>query len=92
MRTAANFDRQPPGRSVQQYKFYDNSGGFLPSLQNILITGLPIVKEIVFNNWRNGYEDGVEPTNYIGDIFGSLGGKPDFGYVNISFLDTKATV
>ena len=25
------------------------------------------------------YKQGIKATNYIGDIFGSLGGVPDFG-------------
>lgn len=78
MRSAANFDRGPPGLSPYQYFFYTNSGGFLPSLQNLVIAGVPIVEGIV-KNWDSTYQKGIKPTNYIGDIFGSLGGVPDFG-------------
>ena len=78
MRSAANFDRGPPGLSPYQYFFYTNSGGFLPSLQNLVIAGVPIVEGIV-KNWASTYQKGIKPTNYIGDIFGSLGGVPDFG-------------
>lgn len=78
MRSAANFDRPPPGLSPYQYFFYTNSGGFLPSLQNLVLAGVPIVEGIV-KNWDSTYCKGIVPTNYIGDIFGTLGGVPDFG-------------
>jgi hypothetical protein len=38
------------------------------------------VEDIVFENWDTIYEAGIVPNNYVGDIFGSLGGTPDFGY------------
>jgi len=78
LRTAVNFDRQHAGITVQQYKWEDNSGGFLPGLRNLYIGGIPIVKDIVYDNWKT-YKAGIPATNYIGDVFGSLGGVPDFG-------------
>ena len=29
--------------------------------------------------WECTFKEGIKPTNYIGDIWGSLGGHPDFG-------------
>lgn len=78
MRTAANFDRPPPGLSPYQFFFYTNGGGFLPSVANLAIVGAPIVQGIV-REWGQGFEAGVKATNYVGDIFGTLGGVPDFG-------------
>lgn len=33
----------------------------------------------IVTDWECTYKAGVQPTNYIGDVFGSLGGTPDFG-------------
>jgi hypothetical protein len=33
----------------------------------------------ILGKWNSTFEHGVVPTNYIGDIFGTLGGKPDSG-------------
>ncbi len=78
MRTAANFDRPSSTESAYQHLFFSNSGGFLPSLANIYLAGIQVVTDII-NNWDSVYANGVAPTNYIGDIFGTLGGVPDFG-------------
>lgn len=31
------------------------------------------------DEWNCTFKDGVKASNYIGDVFGSLGGEPDFG-------------
>ena len=80
MRTASDFDRPPPSESAYYHLLYGNSGGFEPSLQNLNIAGVPIIEDIV-NEWDSIYCAGINATNYIGDIFGTLGGIPDFGYV-----------
>lgn len=56
----------------------DDQGGFTPSVQNIYLAGIEIVRGIL-TSWNCTFAAGIEPTNYIGDIFGSLGGEPDFG-------------
>ncbi|RFU33755.1 hypothetical protein B7463_g2528, partial [Scytalidium lignicola] len=78
MRTASNFDRPYPGLSDIDALFYITSGGFTPSLANLYIAGTPIIKGIL-ENWEKTFEKGIKPKNYIGDIFGTLGGEPDFG-------------
>lgn len=35
-------------------------------------------------NWDCTFQDGIATENYVGDIFGSLGGKPDFGFGSIT--------
>lgn len=35
--------------------------------------------EGILNGWESIFAKGIPATNYIGDIFGSLGGMPDFG-------------
>ncbi|KAL8809835.1 MAG: hypothetical protein Q9223_002079 [Gallowayella weberi] len=78
MRAASNFDRPPPSISAYDHFFYRTSGGFLPSLMNLYLAGREIVGGIL-GQWEGAFAKGIPPTNYIGDIFGSLGGVPDFG-------------
>lgn len=35
--------------------------------------------EGILSEWDSTFAKGILATNYIGDIFGSLGGTPDFG-------------
>ncbi len=85
MRTASDFDRPYPGQSDLDNLFYADQGGFEPAIENIYIAGLPIVKAVL-SDWESGrnFSHGFKPGNYIGDIFGSLGGTPDFGPGSIS--------
>jgi purine nucleoside permease len=77
MRTGSDFDRQFPGQSAADNLFFGLSG-FTASINNLKNAGLPVILGIV-NGWKQTFADGVKPTNYIGDILGSLGGQPDFG-------------
>ena len=84
MRTASDFDRPYIGESDNVADanlfnlFYANQGGFEPALMNIYLAGVKVVEGIL-NEWDTTFEKGVKAPNYIGDIFGSLGGTPDFG-------------
>jgi len=78
MRTASDFDRPYPGEADTVNLFYADQGGFEPALQNIYLAGIKVVEGIL-EGWNSTFARGVNATNYIGDIFGSLGGKPDFG-------------
>ncbi|KAL8789794.1 MAG: hypothetical protein Q9195_006628 [Heterodermia aff. obscurata] len=78
MRTASDFDRPFPGEADTVNLFYADQGGFEPALQNIYLAGIKVVEGIL-GGWEATFKKGVNATNYIGDIFGSLGGKPDFG-------------
>jgi hypothetical protein len=55
-----------------------DQNGFLIAIDNIYLAGVEIVKGVL-KNWDCTFKKGIKPTNYIGDIFGSLGGEPDFG-------------
>lgn len=77
MRTASDFDRPYDGESAATNLFL-MSPGYEISIQNIPAAGVPVVTGIV-SEWTSRFQQGVQPTNYIGDIFGSLGGTPDFG-------------
>ncbi|KAJ6588885.1 purine nucleoside permease [Mycena capillaripes] len=77
MRSASDFDRPPPGQDTVA-NLVGAEPGFNPSLLNLHLAGVKVVQGIM-NEWRTKFALGVRPTNYIGDVFGSLGGEPDFG-------------
>ncbi|KAL6450353.1 NUP Purine nucleoside permease [Candida maltosa Xu316] len=80
MRTISDFSRPPSSMSAVEYFFNRTDGGIQASLDNLVIAGTPIIHDIV-QNWDNVYEKGTKYSskNYVGDIFATLGGKPDFG-------------
>lgn len=78
MRTASDFDRPYPGESPENNLLYAPQGGFEPAIANIYLAGIKVVEGIL-DNWNSTFSKGINATNYIGDIFGSLGGAPDFG-------------
>ncbi|TKA77070.1 hypothetical protein B0A49_03431 [Cryomyces minteri] len=78
MRTASDFDRPYPGEAATTNLFWANQGGFGPAIQNIYLAGVKVVDGIL-GEWNSTFSHGVNATNYVGDIFGTLGGTPDFG-------------
>ncbi|PWY75053.1 purine nucleoside permease [Aspergillus heteromorphus CBS 117.55] len=78
MRTASDFDREYPGQSARDNLLYASTGSYEPSVENIYRAGVKIVEGILAE-WNSTFAAGVKPSNYIGDIFGTLGGEPDFG-------------
>lgn len=82
MRTISDFTRPPPSMSNDTVGFFTNSddGGSSASKKNLVIAGMPFVKDIL-ENWDDVYASGEEysPENYTGDILNTLGGVPDFG-------------
>ncbi|KAF3764758.1 hypothetical protein M406DRAFT_81119 [Cryphonectria parasitica EP155] len=78
MRTGSDFDRPPPGVSAYDHLLIMDQNGFEIAIENIYNAGVEIVKGIL-DDWNCTFKNGVEPSNYIGDVFGSLGGEPDFG-------------
>lgn len=78
MRTASDFDRPYIGEAAITNLFYANQGAFEPAIQNIYLAGVKVVEGIL-DQWDSVFETAVKATNYVGDIFGSLGGTPDFG-------------
>jgi purine nucleoside permease len=78
MRAGTNFDRPYPGSDCLDNLFSVSQGAFQSSLYNLYLAGSPVVTGILAG-WGQTFETGVTPKNYIGDIFGSLGGRPDFG-------------
>ncbi|MCJ1245078.1 hypothetical protein MMC30_002279 [Trapelia coarctata] len=78
MRSASDFDRPYVGSSDTFNLFYANQGGFGPAIANLYLAGVKVVEGIL-GGWESVFEKGVIPGNYVGDIFGTLGGTPDFG-------------
>lgn len=78
MRTGSDFDREAPGYSAAYNLLYANPGGFEPAIENIYLAGVEIVNGILAG-WGETFQWGITPDNYIGDIFATLGGTPDFG-------------
>lgn len=82
---------QYPGEEAFFNLLYAAQGGFLPALANIYIAGLPIVQGIIAD-WDSTFKAGLPAPNYVGDIFGTLGGTPDFGPAAYSNAVTKRDV
>jgi purine nucleoside permease len=80
MRTASDMDRPFPGEEATTNLFWANQlqGAFEPAVENIYLAGVEVVKGIL-DGWGVMFERGINATNYVGDIFGTIGGMPDFG-------------
>ncbi|OTA06383.1 hypothetical protein A9Z42_0070850 [Trichoderma parareesei] len=83
MRTGSNFDRPPPSRSDWEHLTHTDQNGFHIAIANLYAAGIEVVRGIL-DDWDCTYARGIAPSNYIGDIFGSLGGQPDFGFGSIT--------
>lgn len=78
MRSGSNFDRGPRvGGEVPKLPFALDYGGLQPSLRNLYLCGVEIATGIL-NRWEELFEQGIEANNYVGDVYGTLGGEPDF--------------
>jgi hypothetical protein len=55
----------------------------LIAVDNLYNVGIEIIQGIT-SDWNCTYRRGIRPSNYVGDIFGSLGGEPDFGFGSIT--------
>ncbi|TVY17628.1 Purine nucleoside permease [Lachnellula arida] len=89
MRTASNFDRPHANQTALNNLRVVSGQGFLPAVENIYFAGIKVVQGIL-NGWESQFEAGIKTTNYVGDIFGTLGGQPDFGPVIVP-VDAPAT-
>lgn len=78
MRTASDFDRPWTGEAATTNLWWADQGAFEPAVQNIYNAGIKVVTGIL-SNWNSTFSAGVNASNYVGDIFGTLGGTPDFG-------------
>lgn len=80
MRTASDFDRAPPDETEVYHLLYADQEGFTPSINNIYLAGIEIVKDVLMY-WNGTYDVGLTPGNYVGDLFDSLASAvaPDIG-------------
>ena len=90
MRTASDFDRPYAGQAVLD-NLVNGFQGFDPSIRNIYLAGVKVVQGIV-GGWDSTFAKGVKATNYVGDVFGTLGGTPDFGPGSIFGKKTRRGV
>ncbi|KAL2841882.1 purine nucleoside permease [Aspergillus pseudoustus] len=88
MRAGSNFDRSYALDEVASLPFVFDHGGFAPACRNLYLVGIKVVQGIL-DGWTTQFENGVKADNYVGDIFGSLGGRPDFGPESC-FLKTES--
>lgn len=77
MRTASNFD-QPPAGEIPEIPLHVGHGGFELAIENIHRAGSKIIKGIL-DGWDDTFEEGIPAKNYVGDVFGTLGGTPRYG-------------
>ncbi|KAL5116122.1 hypothetical protein ACEQ8H_006019 [Pleosporales sp. CAS-2024a] len=78
MRSASDMDRPWPGEAATTNLFWQNQGGFVPAVQNLYLAGVKVIEGIV-GGWDGTFAKGINATNYVGDIWGTIGGTPDFG-------------
>ncbi|KAG9242519.1 purine nucleoside permease [Calycina marina] len=76
LRAASNFDQPPPAEPVE-IPIHSGHGGFDLSKENLWLVGSEILKGIR-KGWEEKFAEGAKADNYVGDIYGSLGGKPEF--------------
>lgn len=77
LRTGCNFDRPPPTGEPPSMPLHSSHGGFEIAITNLYRTGVEVV-EGISSNWEETFEVNVTPENYVGDVLGQLGGRPDF--------------
>ena len=77
LRAGCNFDRPPPTGEFPSMPLHSSHGGFEIAIANLYLTGIEIVEGIL-STWEEIFEVGIAPENYVGDVLGQLGGRPDF--------------
>lgn len=74
----SNFDRPAPGVDVLDNLRAAEQNGITLATTNLYLAGVSIVRGIL-SEWDGVFQKGIAAPNYLGDIFGTLGGQPDFG-------------
>ncbi|CAK5266497.1 unnamed protein product [Mycena citricolor] len=77
LRAASDFDR-PLAGGDSVATLLGPAPAFVLSTVNARLVGVKVIA-MILNGWKGRFQTGVKATNYVGDIFGSLGGNPDFG-------------
>lgn len=81
--TVSDYDRPYPGQSVLQNLLFADTSSYETSVTNIYIAGSAILKGLL-REWSQLFQRGISPSKYTGDIWGTLGGSPDFGPGRVS--------
>ncbi|KAF1984839.1 purine nucleoside permease [Aulographum hederae CBS 113979] len=76
MRAGSDFDRPWEGQGVLE-NLFEGYAGFGSSVGNLVRVGREVIRGIL-GDWDGRFEGGVVAENYFGDIWGSLGGVPEF--------------
>lgn len=90
MRTGSDYDRQAPETSAID-NLYFGQDGYTPALNNIYLAGVKVVQGILMG-WERTFKRGVKPENYVGDILGSLGGRPNYGPGSIFSMEGESGI
>jgi hypothetical protein len=61
-----------------QNLLYEDPGSFETSVDNLYIAAKPIIENIV-GHWSDVFAKGINSSQYYGDVWGTLGGTPNFG-------------
>lgn len=77
VRTVSDFDRPYPGQSVMD-NLVNGTVGYPIALENVWLAGHSIARGII-GAWNQTFKAGIPASNYVGDVWGVLGGTPDFG-------------
>ena len=77
MRAGGDYDGPPAGVSAVE-SLSGTDVGYPLAQRNMYLTGVQVVKGIL-DNWDSVFKNIVTAENYIGDMIGSLGERPDFG-------------
>lgn len=76
-RSGSNFDRGPHDNQPVPAPLALDPQVAADALRNLYLAGTKVVHGIL-EGWTETFQGGIPAQNYIGDVFGSLGGTPDF--------------
>lgn len=68
-----------------------DSGGLMLVVRNLYFIGVKII-DIILVDWFLMFKNGINLDNYVGDIFGLLGGNFDFVLDNIISVGSVCSV
>ncbi|KAF1989411.1 hypothetical protein K402DRAFT_461290 [Aulographum hederae CBS 113979] len=83
VRAGSSYDRAPPSSAGEVWNVLDaKADGLKIARENLYRVGVKIVEGVI-REWEQGPKlgvgDGLVTEEYVGDILGTLGGKPAFG-------------
>ncbi|KAI1081675.1 purine nucleoside permease [Whalleya microplaca] len=82
VRTVSDFDRPYPNQTAIE-NLLAKTSAYNSAVDNIYLAGHSIATGII-GSWQEKYKKGIPAQNFLGDVWGTLGGKPDFGPGRVS--------